>query len=64
MNTTNEFVPLAVSINDAAKMSGIGRTKLYEAFNAGYLKPRKLGAKTLIIVDDLRDYVNSLPEAA
>ena len=50
-----------LSIHEACTFSGIGKTKLYEAINSGKLKARKAGKRTLILSDDLRDYLSSLP---
>jgi len=54
---------LAHTIADAAKVSGIGRTKLYELIGAGKLDARKAGARTLIPAESLRSYLASLPTA-
>lgn len=44
---------IAYTINEARKVSGLGRTKLYELINAGELKPAKIGTRTLILRTDL-----------
>lgn len=49
------------TIHDFAKAFGIGRTKLYEEINAGRLRARKAGKRTLILKTDADDWVNSLP---
>ena len=54
---------IAVTIHEAAAISGIGRTTLYELFKAGKLTPRKSGSRTLVLVDELERYVRSLPTA-
>jgi excisionase family DNA binding protein len=51
----------ALTIPEACAFSGIGKTKLYEAINSGGLKAHKLGKRTLILADDLREYLSSLP---
>lgn len=55
---------LAVSIPEAAEMTGISRSAIYRLFEAGKLSPRKSGKRTLILVKELEEYVNSLPVAA
>ena len=45
-------------------MAGIGRTKIYQAIATGSLKARKCGKRTLVLRDDLRDFLVSLPGAA
>jgi excisionase family DNA binding protein len=51
--------PLAVSPAAAARLVGIGRTKLYEAIGSGELKTLKIGARRLITVDALRDWLRT-----
>jgi excisionase family DNA binding protein len=46
--------PLAVSINDAAKALGLGRTSIYVMIGDGRLKAFKLGRRTLVRVESLR----------
>lgn len=52
---------LAVSIEEAQKISGLGRTKIYELLNAGVLPARKSGKRTLILRTDLDAFLSSLP---
>jgi excisionase family DNA binding protein len=54
------FDRLAVTITDAARMSAIGRTKLYEFIKEGRLPVIKVGAKTLVRVDALDALLKSL----
>lgn len=54
---------IAVGVPEAAEMIGIGRSSLYALFREKKLTPRKSGKRTLILVEDLRRYVNSLPAA-
>ena len=53
--------PLALQIPDAVKLSGIGRSSIYEAIRDGRLPIRKAGRRTLILADDLRRFVSTLP---
>lgn len=48
---------IAVSINEAGRAIGIGRTKLYELINEGSLKTFKLGRRTLVTVASIHDLV-------
>jgi len=52
--------PLALTIPDAVKASGLPRSSLYEAMKRG-LPARKSGRRTLIMVADLQAYLASLP---
>jgi excisionase family DNA binding protein len=63
MRTEQEFQPLAYRVNDALRVAGIGRTKLYELIRDGALPVRKIGKRTLIPADALRALVG-LEEAA
>lgn len=53
--------PLAYSVPDTCRVAGIGKTKVYELLGAGQLRAVKIGAKTLILADSVRDYFASLP---
>jgi excisionase family DNA binding protein len=53
-----------LSIAEACAVAGIGRTKIYEAISDGTLTARKCGKRTLILRDDLRRFLGSLPSAA
>jgi len=48
---------IAVSPNEAARLRSIGRTTLYAALSKGELKSVKIGARRLIMVDALRDWL-------
>jgi len=54
--------PDALSIADACEMAGVGRTTIYAAIAEGRLKARKLGRRTLILRDDLTQFLVALPE--
>lgn len=60
MDTSPE--KLAVHIDEAAEISSVGRTSLYQAIKDGRLKVRKAGRRTIILIDDLRAYLTTLPE--
>jgi len=51
---------ITISIDDAAAVLGIGRTKLYELIAAGNLEAVKLGRRTLVKTASIRALVNSL----
>jgi excisionase family DNA binding protein len=51
----------ALSISEVCAVVGVGRTKIYEAIANGGLKARKVGNRTLVLKDDLRQFLESLP---
>lgn len=53
--------PIAVTIPDAVKASGMSRSSIYEALKRGDLTARKAGRRTLINFADLQAYLASLP---
>jgi excisionase family DNA binding protein len=53
--------PIALKINEACSAARVGRTCLYDAIKNGELRALKRGKSTLILADDLRRWVESLP---
>lgn len=60
-NHSDDDAPLALGISAAARAAGIGRSTVFEEINAGRLKARKAGRRTLILKDDLAAWLASLP---
>lgn len=58
MTAATQLQPLAYSIEDATRVSSIGRTRLYQLINEGKLKANKIGKRTLIPADSLRALIN------
>ena len=52
-----------VTINEAIHRFGIGRTKFYELIQAGDIEAFKLGRRTLVRVESVRAFIESLPRA-
>lgn len=55
---TNQYFPLAVSINEACRMTSLGRTKLYAMMSTGELPYRKIGSRTIILTADIKKLLN------
>ena len=53
MTTSPPVEPICVRINDAARMIGVGRTKLYELIADGEVETVKLGKSTRVITASL-----------
>lgn len=49
--------PLAYSVNDACRATGLSRSRLYELFGEGKLEYRKVGRRTLIPAWSLKKLV-------
>ena len=59
MTTTNTIVePLAYSINEACRVSSLGRTRLYQLIAEGRLEARKIGKRTIIPANSLRRLID------
>ena len=57
-----DISPLAYTIKAAQQASGASHRKIYEAINAGTLKARKNGKRTILLHTDLMSWLDSLPE--
>jgi excisionase family DNA binding protein len=53
--------PLAYGVAAAAKAAGVGRDTLYRAIGRGELTARKVGARTVILADELRRWLAAMP---
>jgi len=47
--------PLSVRIKEACRLTGIGRSKLYELIASGDIEIVKVGAITLVPISSLKD---------
>ena len=56
-----EMSPITISIADAVKILGIGKTQIYKAISSGKLKARRHGRRTLLEIAELHRYIGELP---
>jgi hypothetical protein len=54
--------PIALTIPDAVRVSGMSRTAIYGALKSGELSAFKRGKRTLIAYASLSGYLASLPQ--
>ena len=52
---------VGLTIEGAVAASGIGRTLIFRAIQRGDLRARKLGRRTIVLRDDLTEFLKSLP---
>ena len=53
---------VSFSITEASKLLGIGRTKVYEAINEGRLRAKKYGKRTILLREDLEQFLADLED--
>lgn len=63
LNQNNDVAPMAVTPKDACRILGIGRTSLYREMKAKRIKAVKHGRGTLVLVESLREWLGTLPDA-
>jgi hypothetical protein len=55
--------PLAVTILEAVRVSGLSRSEIYRRLSTGDIRAVKSGSRTLILMDSLLAHLASLPAA-
>ena len=50
-----------LTVPEAMALARVGRTTLYKLLKTGQIAARKVGHKTLIAAQPLRDYLDALP---
>jgi excisionase family DNA binding protein len=59
----NEYPRVALRVKEACASLSISRSTIYEEIRAGRLKALKAGSRTLIPVEAIDAWLNSLPDA-
>lgn len=57
MSQAEQFAPLSVSVEDAARIVGHSRSGIYELIASGDLKAFKLGRRRLILMTELKAWI-------
>jgi excisionase family DNA binding protein len=61
-NVTARSIPrLGLNPDEAATATGVSRTRIFEAIRDGTLTARKAGKATVIEIEELQRWVQSLP---
>jgi Helix-turn-helix domain len=50
---------IAVPISEACRISGIGRSKLYDVIKSGDVRIAKIGRRSLVLVESLRTLLSA-----
>jgi hypothetical protein len=58
---TDGVAKIAYRVSEAVVASGLSRSLLYENMKNGTLRSKKCGRRTLILHDDLVDFLKRLP---
>jgi hypothetical protein len=56
------MTPKLISVKDALQRYALGRTKFYELVSVGAIHVRKLGKRTLVVVEHTDAFFDQLPD--
>lgn len=56
--TIQPVQPYALTIDNAARFSGLSRSRIYELMGAGELKSFKVGNRRMIMLDDIKSFLD------
>ena len=56
--------PITVTISEAVRASGLGRTKLYELIGAGRVDSVRVGTRRLVVFESLKNFLIDAGRAA
>lgn len=60
--TQNHIHPYALTIDGAARFSGMARSRIYDLIAAGELKVFKIGKRTMILTAVLKAFIDRAAE--
>lgn len=63
MNQAETAPSLSVGVEDAARLTGYSRSGIYEVIASGDLKAFKLGRRRLILMSELRAWIERTAKA-
>lgn len=63
MQNSPNLDPLSVDIANACRLTGLGRTKLYELIDSGAVQSVKVGKRRLVTVASIRSWLDQLAKA-
>lgn len=59
----NPLGKIALSVSEVTKVVPLGKTTVYEQIKSGRLRGKRLGRKTFVMVDDLRNFLEGSDDA-
>ena len=62
MNATTPIEPLTVTVPEALRLTGLGRTSLYRLIDERKLRRIKVGARALIEYRSIKELIENTPE--
>jgi excisionase family DNA binding protein len=63
MQANHQLETLSVDIPEACRLTGLGRSKIYDLLGSGEIISVKVGKRRLILVADLRAWLQRLANA-
>lgn len=58
----SDVEPLAVTVKDAARLSGLSEWTIRDLLNKRHVQSRRHGRRVLVLHASLRAYIDNLPE--
>lgn len=55
--------PYALTIDNAARFSGLSRSRIYELMGTGDLKSFKIGSRRMIMLNDMKGFLDQAAQS-